>query len=308
MNILITAISQGLLWSIMAMGVYLTYRILHIADLTAEGSFPLGGAIASSLIVSGFSALAATFIAGFTGMLAGLITGLLYTKLKIPALISGILTMTGLYSINLRIMGRANISLIGQDTIFSNFFIQDLANNWTALIVGGIFITSIIFVLFLFFRTQIGYVLRSTGDNEQMTRSQGVDTDAMKILGLVISNALIALSGALIAQSNGFADISMGIGTIVIGLAAVTIGEVFFGNLTLAKRLMCVVLGSVVYRMIIALAINLNMNPNDLRLISAIILAIVLSSPTIKEKLQARNFGKVAGQKNETSIEHKQFT
>jgi len=307
MDILLTAVSQGVLWSVMAIGVYITYRILNIADLSAEGSFPLGAAISSALIVNGVSALMATFAAMSMGLVAGLITGILYTKLKIPALISGILTMTGLYSINLRIMGRANISLLGQETVFSNLGLDNLSSSWVTLIVGAISVSAIIFILFLFFRTEIGFVLRSTGDNEQMTRAQGVNTDSLKILGLMISNSLIAFSGALIAQSNGFADISMGIGTIVIGLASVTIGEVFFGNLTLAKRLMCVVLGSVVYRMIIALAINLNMNPNDLRLISAIILAIVLSSPTLKEKLQARTIGK-ARKNNDTSIENKQFT
>jgi len=300
MDILLTAVSQGVLWAVMAIGVYITYRILNIADLSAEGSFPLGAAISSTLIVQGMSALMATMAAASMGLIAGLVTGVLYTKLKIPALISGILTMTGLYSINLRIMGRANISLLGQTTLFNTW---ELSSNWTTLIVGLLSVAAIILLLFLFFRTEIGFVLRSTGDNEQMTRAQGVNTDSLKILGLMISNSLIAFSGALIAQSNGFADISMGIGTIVIGLASVTIGEVFFGNLTIAKRLSCVVLGSVVYRMIIALAINLNMNPNDLRLISAIILAIVLSSPTLREKI----IGKVR-LTNDTSLKNKQLT
>jgi len=291
MDILITAISQGLLWSLMAIGVYLTYRILHIADLTAEGSFPLGAAIASSLVVQGFNAIVATIIAMSTGLLSGFTTGILYTKFKIPALISGILTMTALYSINLRLMGQANISLLGQTTIFTAFENIGISGNLVPIIVGLISVVVVIFVLFLFFRTEIGFVLRSTGDNEQMSRAQGVDTDKTKVMGIMIANSLIAFSGALVAQSNGFADISMGIGTIVIGLASVTIGEVMFGNLSLAKRLMCVVLGSIVYRMIIALAINLNMNPNDLRLITAVILAVVLTAPNLKVKLNKRVLG-----------------
>lgn len=288
MDVLIAAISQGLLWSMMAMGVYITYRILNIADLTAEGSFPLGGAVGSSLILQGASPMVATLMAIVAGMFAGFITSILYTKLKIPALIAGILTMTGLYSINLRVMGRANLSLLGKSTVFDGLQRLDIPNNWVPMILGLLCAAVVIFLLFLFFRTEIGYVLRATGDNEQMTRAQGVNTDTMKMLGLIISNGMIAFSGALIAQNNGFADISMGVGTIVIGLAAVTIGEVLFGNLSIAKRLMCVVMGSVIYRMIIALAINLNMNPNDLRLISAIILVIVLSSPTLKGALQKR--------------------
>ena len=292
MDILITAVSQGLLWSLMAIGVYLTYRILHIADLTAEGSFPLGAAISSSLIVQGFNAFVATAIAGASGLASGFITGLLYTKFKIPALISGILTMTALYSINLRLMGQANISLLGQETIFTVFEDLGIQSNLVPIIVGLIAVAVIVFVLFLFFRTEIGFVLRSTGDNEQMSRAQGVDTDKTKVMGIMIANSLVAFSGALVAQSNGFADISMGIGTIVIGLASVTIGEVLFGSLSLAKRLMCVVLGSMVYRMIIALAINLNMNPNDLRLVTAVILAVVLTAPNLKAKLNKRALGK----------------
>jgi len=292
MDILITAISQGLLWALMAIGVYLTYRILHIADLTAEGSFPLGAAISSSLIVQGFNAIVSTLIAGASGLAAGLITGLLYTKFKIPALISGILTMTALYSINLRLMGQANISLLGRETVFALFEDLGLASNLIPIAIGLVAVSIIIFILFLFFRTEIGYILRSTGDNEEMSRAQGVDTDKAKVMGIMIANSLIALSGALVAQNNGFADISMGVGTIVIGLASVTIGEVLFGNLSLAKRLMCVVLGSVVYRMIIALAINLNMNPNDLRLVTAVILAVVLTAPSLKDKLNKRAMGK----------------
>lgn len=286
MDVLLTAISQGLLWSLLAMGVFLTFRILDIADLTAEGSFPLGAAVASFLIIDGVSPILATGIAILVGMCAGLVTGILYTKLKIPALLSGILSMTALYSINLRIMGRANLSMIGQETIFNTFNEIGISDKWIPIVIGFVLVSCTIFLLFLFFNTELGFVLRATGDNVQMVRAQGSNTDTLKIFGLMISNGLIAFSGALIAQDNGYADISMGIGTIVIGLASVIIGEVLFGNLTIAKRLMCVVLGSTIYRMIIALVLNLGMAPTDLKLISAILLAITLSSPMMKGVLQ----------------------
>ncbi|MDF2536534.1 MAG: transporter permease [Bacillales bacterium] len=291
MDVLVTAISQGLLWSMLAMGVFLTFRILDIADLTAEGSFPLGAAVGSILILDGMSPLLATCIAILAGMAAGFVTGILYTKLKIPALLSGILTMTALYSINLRIMGRANLSLIGQKSVFDLFSKMGISDNWIPIVIGLILVSIVIFLLFLFFNTELGFVLRATGDNEQMVRAQGANTDTLKILGLMISNGLIAFSGALIAQDNGYADISMGIGTIVIGLASVIVGEVLFGNLTIAKRLICVVLGSTIYRMIIALVLNLGMAPTDLKLISAILLVIALSSPLLKGVLQ-KNVGK----------------
>jgi len=288
MDILITALSQGLLWSLMAIGVYITYRILDTADLSAEGTFPLGGAVAATLMIQGVSPILATFVAIIAGMGAGFVTGILYTKLKIPALLSGILTMTALYSINLRIMGRANISLIGQRTLFDAIQSLGIPSQFIPMTVGLICTIIVIGVFYLFFHTEIGYVLRATGDNEQMVRAQGVNTDTMKILGLMLSNGLIAFSGALIAQDNGFADVTMGVGTIVIGLASVIIGEVLFDNLTIAKRLMCVVLGSMIYRMIIALVLNLGLNPIDLRLISAIVLTITLASPTFKTIIQKR--------------------
>lgn len=288
MDILITALSQGLLWALMAIGVYITYRILDTADLSAEGTFPLGGAVAATLMLQGVSPLIATVVAIISGMGAGFVTGILYTKLKIPALLSGILTMTALYSINLRVMGRANIPLIGQRTLYDAFDNLGIPSQLIPMTVGLICTAIVIGLLYLFFHTEIGYVLRATGDNEHMVRAQGVNTDGMKILGLMISNGLIAFSGALIAQDQGFADVSMGVGTIVIGLASVIIGEVLFGNLSIAKRLMCVVLGSMIYRMIIALVLNLGMNPMDLRLISAIVLAITLASPTFKATIQKR--------------------
>lgn len=291
MDVLLTALSQGLLWSMLAMGVFLSFRILDIADLTAEGSFPLGASVGTFLILEGVSPWLATIAAIISGLVAGLVTGILYTKLKIPALLSGILSMTALYSINLRIMGRANSSLIGKNTIFNLFANAGIQDKWISIIFGLILVSVVIFLLFLFFNTEIGFVLRATGDNVQMVQAQGANTDSLKILGLMISNGLISLSGALIAQDNGYADISMGIGTIVIGLASVIIGEVLFGNLSIAKRLMCVVLGSMIYRMIIALVLNLGMEPTDLKLISAILLAVILSLPMMKGVLQ-KSIGK----------------
>lgn len=285
MDILITALSQGSLWALMAMGVYLTYRILGIADLTAEGSFATGGAIAAAMIVAGFPPAIATAAGVAGGILAGFITGILYTTFKIPGLLSGILTMTALYSINLRIMGRANIPLIHSETIFDFFHGLGIPSQWVSLTTGLLWVLIIVGLLFWFFNTELGFVLRATGDNEHMVKAQGINPSLMKILGLMISNGLIAFSGALIAQDSGFADISMGGGAIVIGLASVIIGEVLFGSISIEKRLLCVALGSMVYRMIIALVLNLGLNPIDLRLMSAVILALALSSPTLKSTL-----------------------
>ncbi|MGB3160829.1 MAG: ABC transporter permease [Carnobacterium sp.] len=289
MSIILSSISQGLLWSVMAIGVYLTFRILDIADLTAEGSFPLGGAICASLIVAGISPILATLIAAFCGMLAGMVSGLLHTKLKIPALLTGILTMTGLYSINLRIMGKANITLLGKETVMRTVQSYGLTSRMAVLGVGLIASLLVIFLLYLFFNTEIGLAIRSTGDNEAMSEANGIHTNTMKIIGYMLSNGLIALSGALIAQNNSYADIGMGIGTIVIGLASVIIGEVLFHQLSFAKRLLTIVIGSIVYRLIIDLVLQLGIDPQDIKLFSALILAIALSTPLIRKKSK---FGK----------------
>jgi putative ABC transport system permease protein len=288
MSIILSSISQGLLWSIMAIGVYLTFRILDIADLTAEGSFPLGAAVCASLIVTGLSPLFATFIALFCGMLAGVVSGLLHTKLKIPALLTGILTMTGLYSINLRIMGKANITLLGKETLLRTVQSYGLTSRTSVLIVGLLASLLVIFLLYLFFNTETGLAIRSTGDNEAMSEANGIHTNAMKIIGYMLSNGLIALSGALIAQNNSYADIGMGIGTIVIGLASVIIGEVLFHQLSFAKRLLTIVIGSIVYRLIIDLVLQLGIDPQDIKLFSALILAIALSTPLIKKKSKVK--------------------
>lgn len=284
MSIILSSISQGLLWSVMAIGVYLTFRILDIADLTAEGSFPLGAAVCASLIVAGIPPWLSTIAALIAGMLAGTVSGLLHTVLKIPALLTGILTMTALYSINLRIMGKANVTLLGQGTLMRTMQSFGLNSRTAVLAVGALVALLVILILYLFFNTETGLAIRSTGDNEDMSEANGIHTNAMKIIGYMLSNGLIALSGALIAQNNSYADIGMGIGTIVIGLASVIIGEVIFHNLSFAKRLVTIVIGAVVYRLIIDLVLQLGVDPQDIKLFSALILAIALSTPLLKKK------------------------
>lgn len=288
-DLLIPTVAQGLLWALLALGVYVTFRVLDIADLTVEGSFPLGAATAASMMVAGFGPLVALLAAFVTGMLAGVVTGLLHTKMKIPALLAGILTMIALYSVNLRIMGKANLSLLGVDTLFKiakNAL--DLNTAQTTLIVGLVVTVIVGGFLYWFFGTQIGAAIRATGFNQQMIRAQGVDTDTTIILGLLLSNGLVALSGALVAQSNGFSDVGMGTGTIVIGLASVIIGEVLFGTRSFKNCLISVVLGSIVYRIVIAAVLAMGMPPNDLKLFTSVLVALALSMPLLKDKLGAR--------------------
>ncbi|MDD4321425.1 MAG: ABC transporter permease [Acidaminococcaceae bacterium] len=287
-DLLLPTVSQGLLWSLMALGVYLTYRVLDIADLTVEGTFPLGAAVAAEMLVKGFNPVTAILVAGVAGSLAGVVTGLLHTKLKIPALLAGILTMIALYSINLRVMGKANLSLLRVDTVFS--FAKNIGFNSTmsVLVVGAA--STLIFglLIYWFFGTEIGAAIRATGFNPQMIRAQGVNTNLTIVLGLLLSNALVAISGAFIAQSNGFADVGMGVGTIVIGLASVIIGEVLFGTRSFKNSLISVVLGSVTYRIVIAAVLQMGMPPNDLKLFTAVLVALALALPLFKSRINAR--------------------
>ena len=275
----------------MALGVYLTFRVLDIADLTVEGSFPLGAAVAAALLVEGINPVVAIFIAAIAGMVAGVVTGILHTKLKIPALLAGILTMIALYSVNLRIMGKANLSLLRTDTIFTGFLDLGMKNIEAVLAVG--LLTVLLFTIFIyyFFGTEIGAAIRATGFNQQMIRANGVNTDFTIILGLLFSNALVAISGALVAQSNGFADVGMGVGTIVIGLASVIIGEVLFGTRSFKNCLISVILGSIVYRIVIAIVLQMGMPPNDLKLFTAVLVALALSMPLFKDKWYNRARG-----------------
>ncbi len=284
-SVLVPTVAQGLLWAVLALGVYITFRVLDIADLTVEGSFPLGAAVAAALLSCGHGPLLSFAAAALAGMLAGVATGLLHTKMKIPALLAGILTMIALYSVNLRVMGKANLSLLGTDTTFTivrKMLGLDMAQ--TTLAVGLAVVALLCAVTYWFFGTEIGAAIRATGFNQQMIRAQGVNTDVTVILGLLISNALVALSGALVAQSNGFADVGMGTGTIVIGLASVIIGEVLFGTRSFWNSLLSVVLGSVVYRLVIAFVLYLGMPPNDLKLFTSILVAVALALPLLKEK------------------------
>lgn len=285
LDLVLSTVSQGLLWAIMALGVFLTFRVLDIADLSVEGTFPLGAAVAATRIEAGHSVWFAMLIALIAGCIGGTVTALLTTKLKIPALLSGILTMIGLYSVNLMIMGKANVPLLRAETVFTlteNLF--GVSSVVATLIVGLVATVIVGAIMYWFFGTVLGTAIRATGCNPQMARAQGINTNVMVILGLLISNGLVALSGALVAQSNGFADVGMGTGTIVIGLASVIIGEVLFGTRSFKNWLISVVLGSVVYRAVIAIVLELGMPPNDLKLFTAVLVAIALSLPLIKNK------------------------
>lgn len=295
-QILLGAVSLGLLWSIMTIGVYITYRILDIADLSVEGTLPLGAAVACAMITRGGDPYLASLCALLAGCAAGLCTGILHTKLKIPALLSGILTMIALYSINLRIMGAPNVSILRMNTVFRPLVKAGLTGSVAIIIVGGLCALALISILYWFFGTELGSAVRATGNNPRMVRAQGINTDSMKILGLVLSNGLVALSGAFIAQSQNFADVQMGAGSIVIGLASLIIGEVLFGGRGFYRRLVAVILGAVVYRLIIALVLELGMNPNDLKLFTAITVALALWLPQGKQLLRTvrKSMGKEA--------------
>lgn len=295
-NLIISTIAQGLLWALLALGVFITFRILDVADLTVEGSFPMGAAISAVLITMGVNPWLTVVIAGIGGMVAGAVTGWIHTKLKIPALLAGILTMIALYSVNLHIMGKANISLLRMDTVYSAIHSMGVSNAVALTIIGVVVTVVVGLFLFWFFGTELGTSIRATGVNPQMIRAQGVNTDTMIVLGLLLSNGFVAVSGALIAQSQGFADIGMGVGTIVIGLASVIIGEVLFaassivrklfGNSSFVLSLVAVVFGSIIYRIVIAAVLYLGMPPNDLKLFTAILVALALSLPTWQGKFR----------------------
>lgn len=285
-SLLLPTVAQGLLWAVMALGLYITFRVLDIADLSVEGSFPLGGAVTALLLTKGCNPLTALAVAAFAGMLAGVVTGFLHTKMKIPALLAGILTMIALYSVNLRIMGKANLSLLGVEHTFSIMKrVLEMKAGPTTFIVGLGACIIVACAMYWFFGTEIGTAIRATGFNQQMIRAQGINTNITIVMGLAISNALVAVSGALVAQSNGFADVGMGVGIIVIGLASVIIGEVLFGTRSFKNCLISVVLGSIVYRIVVATVLAMGMPPNDLKLFTSVLVAIALAMPLIKSKL-----------------------
>ncbi|MDH6364895.1 putative ABC transport system permease protein [Enterococcus sp. PF1-24] len=284
-SLLTSSFAQGLLWSLLAIGVFLTYRILDIADLTAEGSYPLGGGIAAISIVNGLSPVVACILGFLGGAAAGLVSGLLHTKLKIPALLAGIITMTGLYSVTARVMGAPNLALIGEDTIFSLLQKRGLSKELVVIITGCVVVALVITLLVLFFKTEIGLAIRSTGDNIAMSEANGINTDNMKLIGYMLSNGCISLAGALLVQNNGFADLNSGTGTIVIGLASVIIAEVIFRNQPLLFRLLTIVLGATAYRFILALVFSANVQASDSKLASALVLAVCLALPEVRKKL-----------------------
>ena len=278
---IISIVSQGLVWAILGLGIFMTFRILNFPDMTTEGSFPLGGAVAVTLISKGINPFLATAAAILAGCLAGMVTGLLYTKGKIPTLLSGILVMTSCHSIMLMLMGRANLGLLGTKQIQDFLPFSGELNN---LLTGLIFVSLVIVALLFFLDTKLGQAYIATGDNPDMARSFGIHTGRMELMGLVLSNGVIALAGALIAQQEGYADVSRGIGVIVVGLASLIIGEVLFTSLTLAERLLTIVIGAILYQFLIWGVIALGFNTSYLRLYSAVILAICLMIPTFKNK------------------------
>ena len=289
---MITAFELGLIYAIMALGVYLTFRILNFPDLTVDGSFTSGAATAAILITNEVDPFLATAAAFVVGSLAGMITGLLHTKGNINGLLAGILTMIGLYSINLRIMDGANVPLLGQDTVIS--MMRGFTGvGWTSVAVLAAVALIFKLVMDWYLQTDNGLALRATGDNEQMISSFAVSTDRQKIIGLMLSNGLVGIAGAVVAQHQGFADIGMGIGLILVGLASVIVGQAIFGSRSVIQATLAVILGAVVYRLAIQLALNVGLNPNDMKLMSAVLVVAALLLPQWKgfSKLSLRRKG-----------------
>lgn len=279
------ATAQGLVWGVMALGVYVTYKLLDIADLTVDSSLCTGGATSAVLILMGMHPLLSLVFAVFAGMLAGLVTGFLHTRLRTPAILAGILTQLGLYSINLRIMGKSSVALLRQPVVIS------LGNIPMALLIGVLVAAAVVAVMYWFFGTELGCAIRATGNNRKMVRAQGVNTDTMKIIGLVLSNGLVGLAGGLLAQYQGSANINMGRGAIVIGLASVIIGEVIFGaRFNFAYQLGSIVAGSVIYQIVIAFVLQLGLSTEDLKLFSAVTVALALSVPALQKKFLKSKF------------------
>lgn len=279
-----SAIELGLIYSLVSMGLYVSFRILNIADLTVDGSFTLGAAVAATSAAMGHPILG-IFLAILAGGCAGFVTAFLQTKLKVQPILAGILTMTALYTINLMVMGnRANLAITRSDTVFV-MIQQFFSKHAGALVLAGAVIVVVVVLLILFLGTQLGLSIRATGDNEDMVRSSSINPDFTKTVGLCVANAMVSLSGALIAHYQGSADVSMGIGMVIIGLASLIIGEIIFGHRNVPNHVISVVLGSIVYRIILAIALELNFSASSLKLISALIVTLAISYPAIQEKM-----------------------
>ena len=282
------SLEQGLAYGLVALGIVITFRILSFPDLTVDGSFPLGAAVVARLIVEGLPPVYGIFLAVVAGFAAGCCTGVLHTKLKINSLLAGILMMTVLYSVNLRIMGRSNIQLLTVDTFLTP--LESLPVNRFIPIIAFFFAVALGIKILtdLFMHTQLGFAMRATGDNEQMIRALGVNTDNTTILGLGISNALVALSGALVAQDQGFADVGMGIGMIVAGLASIIIGEALIGKHTVQRMTLAALIGSFMYKEIISIGLRLGLAPTDLKLATGIMVILALGIPALKKEREGK--------------------
>ena len=282
-SVVIGAIELGLIYAVMGMGVYLSFRVLNIPDLTIDGSFTCGCAAGAVCTMAShpYLGMGAAFVCG---MLCGLVTGILITRFRIQPILSGILTMTALYSVNLRIQGgKPNISMFGQKTIFTE--IQDLLGKDAGSIVMIIFILAVVcFVLYLFLNTQLGLSMRATGSNEAMVRASSINADQMKVIGLALANGIIAFAGALLAQYQGFADVSSSSGKMVLGLASIIVGEAFFGHRTIIRSITSVIVGSLIYRLLLTFALQFGLNASDLNLFSAALVALSISLPYMKKR------------------------
>ena len=282
MDVVINALEQGLLFALVAMGVYITYKILDFPDLSVDGTFPLGASISAALLINGVNPWISILIATIGGAIAGSITGFLHVKLKISNLMSGILVMMGLYSVNLRIMGKSNIPLFN-----TNYIFKSTAVNSIFIILAIVVVVKIILDLFL--KTKAGFLLTAVGDNEQVVSSLGVNKNLVKVLGLAISNGLVALAGALTAQHQGFADVTMGPGIVVMGLAAVIIGVSIFGKISFIKATTLSIFGAIIYKLVIAIALWMKLNPNDLKILTAVLVAVALAANNNVFKFKRKN-------------------
>lgn len=282
MDVVINALEQGLLFALVAMGVYITYKILDFPDLSVDGTFPLGASISAALLINGVNPWISILIATIGGAIAGSITGFLHVKLKISNLMSGILVMMGLYSVNLRIMRKSNIPLFN-----TNYIFKSTAVNSIFIILAIVVVVKIILDLFL--KTKAGFLLTAVGDNEQVVSSLGVNKNLVKVLGLAISNGLVALAGALTAQHQGFADVTMGTGIVVMGLAAVIIGVSIFGKISFIKATTLSIFGAIIYKLVIAIALWMKLNPNDLKILTAVLVAVALAANNNVFKFKRKN-------------------